>query len=73
MAKSELEKLAEQKGFFLTITDDKDKVDIGGDDMEQLKKAKYVLEDKDDEEAEFAYFQTELALRRFLEGFPDVK
>jgi hypothetical protein len=73
MSDADLEKLAERKGFFLTKVEEGDKVYVGGNDAELLKKAKYVLEDKDDEEAEFAYFQTELALRRFLDGFPDVK
>jgi hypothetical protein len=73
MSDADLEKLAERKGFFLTRIEEGDIVDVGGSDEPLLNKAKYVLEDKDDEEAEFAYFQTEFALRRFLDGFPDVK
>jgi hypothetical protein len=33
--------------------------------------SKYVLQDAEDEDADYVYFKTELGLRRFLERFSD--
>ena len=59
----ELEALAIRKGFYLSILEDRDVVDFVG--------SKYVLQDAEDEDADYVYFKTELGLRRFLERFSD--
>jgi len=59
----ELEVLAIRKGFYLSILEDRDVVDFVG--------SKYVLQDAEDEDADYVYFKTELGLRRFLERFSD--
>jgi hypothetical protein len=59
----ELEVLAVRKGFYLTILEDTDVADFVG--------SKFVLEDAEDDDADYVYFKTELGLRRFLERFPD--
>ena len=72
----ELEELAGRKGFYLTVLDENDKdfarkMPSETKDADKLQGSKFVLEDVDDEEAEFAYFKTEIALRAFLEAFSD--
>ena len=62
-ANEELEALAIRKGFYLSILEDSDVIDFVG--------SKYVLEDAEDEDADYVCFKTELGVRRFLEAFRD--
>ena len=60
----ELEEFANRKGFLLTVLEE-------GERIANFEGGKYVLEATEDGDAESASFNTETALRRFLEGFPD--
>jgi hypothetical protein len=73
MGIKELEALAERKGFYLTELNEDDKANVikTWDDAEDVLRARYLLEDIEDEKAEIAYFKTEQGLRTFLGRFPD--
>jgi hypothetical protein len=61
---NDLEEFANRKGFLLTVHEE-------GQPIANFAGGKYVLEATEDGDAEIASFQTAIALRRFLEGFPD--
>jgi hypothetical protein len=62
--RNELKEFANRKGFLLTVLEESEGIaNFGG--------VKYVLEATEDGDAESVSFNTETALRRFLEGFPD--
>jgi len=61
---NELEEFANRKGFLLTVLEE-------GGGIANFGERTYVVEATEAGDGESAYFKTETALRRFLEGLPD--
>ena len=70
----ELSKLAGRKGFMLMFVNPGEIVEIpGAKDADDIRGAKFVLDDAEHENTDCAYFKTEVGLRFYLDGFPDVQ
>ena len=69
---NELEDLAARNGFYLSELTDIDRAIAKRlDGAEELWNARFVLEDMEDDEADYACFKTEVGMRAFLTAFPD--